>query len=313
MPGYAAGGGGFSKRRLSKVELRRFIDSGIAASAIGHLSILAVILFFAEVHPFSSVTAEPIAVDIVTPDEAAEIPKKEEPDPPKPQPSDVFNFSAQSAPSSSSASSGPQEGAVAKPQKEAALTPPPPDRQHTGVELQAPPPSAALPTPSMQFAPATQSAPSTPSAPQTPSAAANPAYVPPEPDLSVKYNVMLGLPPPPERTGGGFDGPASDKADVASGIVEEFRRHLRTCAKLPPSIAASDNVRVKLRVFMTPDGRIAAEPAVVEGSASLKAFDLKRTVVDALRACQPYTMLPADRYKEWKVLDLNFTPQDFAS
>jgi hypothetical protein len=124
---------------------------------------------------------------------------------------------------------------------------------------------------------------------------------------------MLGLPPPPERTGGGFDGPASDKADVASGIVEEFRRHLRTCAKLPPSIAASDNVRVKLRVFMTPDGRIAAEPAVVEGSASLKAFDLKKSAVDALRACQPYTMLPADRYKEWKVLDLNFTPQDFAS
>jgi hypothetical protein len=23
-------------------------------------------------------------------------------------------------------------------------------------------------------------------------------------------------------------------------------------------------------------------------------------------------MLPADRYREWKVLDLNFTPQDFA-
>jgi hypothetical protein len=123
---------------------------------------------------------------------------------------------------------------------------------------------------------------------------------------------MLGLPPPPEKAGG-FDGPASDKADVASGVVEEFRRHLRTCAKLPPSIAASDSVRVKLRVFLTPDGRIAAEPAVVEGSASLKAFDLKQSAINALRACQPYTMLPADRYKEWKVLDLNFTPQDFAS
>jgi hypothetical protein len=24
-------------------------------------------------------------------------------------------------------------------------------------------------------------------------------------------------------------------------------------------------------------------------------------------------MLPADRYGEWKVLDLSFTPQDFAS
>ena len=44
----------------------------------------------------------------------------------------------------------------------------------------------------------------------------------------------------------------------------------------------------------------------------------KRTGTDAKRdrvrceACQPYAMLPADRYGEWKVLDLSFTPQDFA-
>jgi hypothetical protein len=31
-----------------------------------------------------------------------------------------------------------------------------------------------------------------------------------------------------------------------------------------------------------------------------------------LQACQPYTMLPADRYGEWNVLDLTFTPQDFS-
>jgi hypothetical protein len=302
-----AAGGDFQKRRLSTVELPRFIGSGIAASAAAHLSILAAVLVFAEVHPFGSVTAEPIAVDIVTPDE---VKKEETVPPPKPQPTDVFNFSAQSAPSSSPASSGPQEGAVAKPQKQAALAPPPPDRLHAGVELQAPAPSATLPTPSTQFAPATQS-PSTPSAPQTQSASPNPAYVPPEPDVTVKYNVMLGLPPPPS-SGGAFDAPAQDKADVASSLVEEFRRHLRTCSKLPPSIAPSDSVRIKLRVFMTPDGRIGAQPAVVEGSASLKALDLRQSAIDALRACQPYTMLPADRYREWKVLDLNFTPQDFA-
>jgi hypothetical protein len=301
--------GRLSKSRLSKVELPRFIGSGIAASAAAHLTILAVILIFAEVHPFSSVTAEPIAVDIVTPDEAAEVPKKEEP---KPKPTDVFNFSAASSASSSSAPPAPQEGA-AKPQKQAALTPPLPDPQRKGVELQAPPPSATLPTPSTQFATQT---PSTPAAPPAPAAqsAPNPAYVAPEPDLSVKYNVMLGLPPPPpDRAGGGFDAVASDKADVASGVVAEFRRHLRTCSRLPPSIAPSESVRIKLRVLMTPDGKLAAEPAVVEGSASIKALDLKQSAIDALRACQPYTMLPADRYREWKALDLSFTPADFNS
>ena len=33
--------------------------------------------------------------------------------------------------------------------------------------------------------------------------------------------------------------------------------------------------------------------------------------ITALQACQPYAMLPADHYGEWKVLDLSFTPQDF--
>jgi len=46
------------------------IRSGMTASAVAHLSVLMLVLFFSEVHPFGSVTAEPIAVDIVTPAEA---------------------------------------------------------------------------------------------------------------------------------------------------------------------------------------------------------------------------------------------------
>jgi hypothetical protein len=38
-----------------------------------------------------------------------------------------------------------------------------------------------------------------------------------------------------------------------------------------------------------------------------------QSVLRALEACQPYLMLPADRYGEWKVLDLSFTPQDFSA
>ncbi len=296
------------------------MGSGIAASAAGHLSILVGILFFAEVHPFSTVTAETIAVDIVTPDEAKEIPKEE-----PPKPNDVFNFSTSSAPSesaspppSSSASSAAQEGAVAKPQKQAAVTSQP-DQKKAGTELQSTT-AAKPPVAPTQSASQPQSMSASQSASSQQSASSNPGYVPAQPDITVKYNVLLGLPPPTEIAGSGgagggsgFDDAATQKAEVASGIVAEFRRHLKTCSKLPPSIAASDSVRIKLRVFLTSDGRIAAQPAVVEGSASVKALDLKQSAVAALQACQPYTMLPADRYKEWKVIDLNFTPEDFSS
>jgi hypothetical protein len=154
--------------------------------------------------------------------------------------------------------------------------------------------------------------------PQPPAAPPSPVYAPAEPDLSIKYHVMLGLPPdlpgqPQARSGDAFDDVASKAADIASSLVTEFRRHLKTCSKLPGSIAPSDKVRIVLRVFMTTEGRLATEPVLVEASATAKGPLLMQGAISALQACQPYAMLPADRYGEWKVLDLSFTPQDFAS
>jgi len=229
------------------------------------------VLIFAEVHPFGSVTAEPITVDLVSPDEATRTAKKEEPSPePKARPPDAFDLSSTSAPSNSPAPAATQEPA-ARPQQQAALSTP----QQAAAQL-----------------------PST-----------SPAFIPPEPDLSVKYHVMLGL--PPDTPGDGFDAAASATADIASSLVTEFRRHLKTCSKLPETIAPSDKIKIKLRVLMTPQGKLAAEPVLIEASASTKGPALMQNAISALQACQPYAMLPADRYGEWKVLDLSFTPQDF--
>jgi hypothetical protein len=264
------------------MEPRLAIRTGIAASAIAHLSVLLLVLLFSEVHPFGSLTAEPVAVDIVTPEEIAQ--KKPEPAL-APEIKPAFDLAAKPAPSSSPApASAPQASAPS--QKAATPSPPPPAGQMAAAQ----PPSTPSP----------------------------PAYVPPEPDLSIKYHVMLGLPPnlspdlPAARSGEPFDGPASTTADIASNLVAEFRRHLRTCLKLPQSIAPSDKLKIKLRVFMTLEARLAAEPTLIEASASPKGPALMQSAIGALQACQPYAMLPADRYGEWKVLDLSFTPQDFA-
>ena len=263
------------------MEPRRFIRSGIAASAIGHLSILTAVLIFTEVHPLGTVTAEPITVDIVSPDEAA----MAEPLPtPKTEPSHPFDLSSKSASSSPAAAAAP--AAATQPQKQATLS-----------------------TPSLNRQEAQQAN----AQPQPPSTSPLPAYRPPEPDLSIKYHVLLGLPPDlPQAKSGDFDAPASKTADIASSLITEFRRHLRTCSRLPESIAASDKVKVTLRVLMTPEGRLAAEPILIEASASTKGPALMQGAITALQACQPYAMLPAERYGEWKVLDLSFTPQDFS-
>jgi hypothetical protein len=284
---------------------QQIIGTGITASAVAHLSVLALVLFFTEVHPFGSVTAEPIAVDLVSPDEVVKAPEKVEPAP-KQKPSDAIDLSTKPAASSSPVPAAPQPPASAAPQppaaqprKQAELSPPQPDRQ----------PPAAQPQPSatpVATLPATLPA----------ALAANPpatsplsAAIPSAPDLSLKYHVLLGL--PQGNPSDGIDAMASTKADIASNLVTEFRRHLRTCSTLPKSITPSDTIKLKLRVFMTPDGRLATDPVLLEASASAKGPALMQSAISALQACQPYAMLPADRYGEWKVLDLGFTPQDF--
>ena len=128
---------------------------------------------------------------------------------------------------------------------------------------------------------------------------------------------MLGLPaelsPPsakPGKSEEGFD-ETTNNADISSTIIAEFRRHLKSCSKLPASVQPSDHIRIKLRVIMTQDGRLAADPMVGGGSANPRAIDLLQSAIAGLKQCQPYKMLPADRYGEWKVLDLDFTPKDF--
>jgi len=258
-------------------------------SAIAHLSLVAFILIYTEVHPFRTPRETVVPVDVIVADDNKPDPR---PTPtPSPKPSPDF-----SPPSSAAA---PQ----------AASSPPPPPEARAGQQQAA----SAQPQPQTSATPAQQPA--------------APAYAPPEPDLTIKYHVMLGLPedmPAADVSAGDKQGENGDKQgeggdnslatnNLASSLVDALRSHLRTCSKLPAGLSPSDNVAVKLRVQLTTAGRLVTEPALIEGTASTKGVALMRAAVAALSACQPYAMLPADRYGEWKVLDLSFTPRDFNS
>jgi hypothetical protein len=125
---------------------------------------------------------------------------------------------------------------------------------------------------------------------------------------------MFGMPlaMPDGKLGGSFDAPAVDNAGIASGDIAAFHDHLKACSSLPASVSAADNVRAVLRVYLKPDGTLAAppQPIRIEG-VSRGGGDLYQSIVAALRKCQPYNMLPPDKYEEWKVFDLSFTPQSF--
>ena len=123
---------------------------------------------------------------------------------------------------------------------------------------------------------------------------------------------MFGMPLtlPGGRLGGGFDAQAYDTAKLDNSVRSAFRSRLKTCSSLPADVTTVDKVRIVLRVGLNQDGTLAAAPVLIEGSASAKGPALLATAVNALRTCQPYNMLPVDKYDEWRVLDLTFTPQD---
>ncbi len=122
--------------------------------------------------------------------------------------------------------------------------------------------------------------------------------------------MMFSL--PDARGSGNFDAEANKAADVSTNVIAALRAHLKTCAPLPKDVARTDNIQIVLRVSFNPDGRLATEPMLIKGPRpSPKVLALLQGAMSGLQACQPYTMLPPDKYNEWRSVDLTFSPRDF--
>jgi hypothetical protein len=254
------------------IETRLIIRAGIVVvSVLGHVALLTWSLVFADGHPFEPGASTAISVEIVPPNEMTRA---------------VQKAAQESAPSSQT-----EEASSAEETSNPAAT--------TAL------PGASADESAMASAPQSQPPQSQSVAPIIPAPTLASLSGPPvvEPDLTEKFGTLFGLP------SGDFGSPASEKANIPSTAT--MREHLKTCSKLPKSIAPGDKVKIILRVVFRPDGRFAAPPALIEASASAKGPALMQSAIEALQACQPYAMLPADQYNEWKVLDLSFTPQDF--
>ena len=272
--------------------------TGAAISVAAHMAALTACLVLAGVRPFEPTTAEAITVDIVTPDQAPPLPKEPDPkydfptlsekDQQQPSPEKAPDQSqpapAQTPPPSAAAKSKQDSRQAALQQKP--VEPPKPAEQPKPVEQQQQPQAQPQEQPQEQ--------------PAVPTA---------QPDITSKFGMMFTLP----DTGatGDFDAKATANANIKVEDAAAMRAHLKTCSVMPKSVSPSDNVRIVLRVALSPDGRLAKEPILIEASASAKGPALMRSAMDALEKCQPYAMLPADRYNEWRMLDLSFMPKDF--
>ena len=102
---------------------------------------------------------------------------------------------------------------------------------------------------------------------------------------------------------------ADTTANFEKGFITTFRHHLKTCSRSPAGVNVTDSARVVLRIFLKPDGTLAAppQPLRVDRLVRQGGIELYQSIVAALRECQPYNMLPPNKYNEWKVFEISFT------
>jgi hypothetical protein len=273
---YAIIGGRRASKTLSeKIEPKLFRGSGFAISCIGHMAILALGLIFAGANPFDSAPVDAITVDIVSPNEVEGL---------------------------------GEPGAGATTPAFAPVAP--------ASRAQQVPPSQPQATPPLDPRTARQAADASPAVASSSMPWLQPPPEPPPPAATREPSAadMFGLPltMPDGSLGGSFDAPATDKANIANDDIAAFHHHLKSCATPPAGVTKTDDVKAVLRIFLKPDGTLAAppQPIRIEG-VSRGGGALYQSAVAALRKCQPYNMLPPDKYNEWKVFDLSFTPQNF--
>jgi hypothetical protein len=282
------------------------LGGGLTLSALIHVLLFGSVLVLSPrlLHPEP---ATAVTVDIVTPEEPDKATEEAKAQPPEkaqtpalPQIPDVAT-----QPQQAQQSRQPQPAQQAQ-QPQPAQQPPQPAQQSpqsAAAAASPPPPPPPLRQPTLDAF-----------APPLPSAAAPAASPPPPPATSgqaAQLAELLGLPPPVAGLSGG---PPSDvKANLTSDEIAGYAAHVQGCWVAPPASLKGANITVFIRVRLRPDGSLAGSPEPLGGSASMQAFALLQSSVETLKKCAAYKGLPADKYNEWRVLDLHFTPSGIST
>jgi hypothetical protein len=185
---------------------------------------------------------------------------------------------------------------------------PEPKAANAKVAPAKPQPPATQPQPvTEQKSPAMQPQPQQPagtSAAESQAPAPAPSQATPE-DIN-RMASMLGLPFNYDEAAAASGTQAERMSKYTEG-VKEFKAQVKRCLKLPSGITPDQRIKMVVRIALTRSGALAREPEVLDAANPTLGFPLLQSVKLALTRCAPYN-LPADKYDDWKVLDIDFSP-----
>jgi hypothetical protein len=243
----------------------------LAISFAVHAAIMLWLVLAPGAKPFDPASAEPIQVDLLPPQEVPPEAKQEPPE------------AKQEPPKS-------EEASTQEPRR-----PEPPKTESPKTE----PPKTEPPKPGLE-------------ANQKPAPKSDPKPVPQDnaeerAATAARLAWMLNL---PTDTSASLVAPPSEgKSNLAREQIAAFKAQVSKCWVTPAGVPSTPGFDVLIRIALNPDGTLGAKPELIRAPASLAGPPLVDSAKRALQQCQPYAALPADKYKDWKILDLTFTAE----
>ena len=254
----------------------------IAISVVIHAVLLLWLVLGPGARTLGPASAEPILVDLLPPQDAPPQAKQE---PPK---------SEESKPEAKSEEPKPEEPKPEEPKSEPPRSAP---RKPKSAKTEPPKTEPAKPNPEAKQKPEPKSNAKTAAEVSAEEQAATAARLAWMLNLPVETSVSLVAPP------------SEDKSNLSREEIAEFKAQVSKCWVTPEGVPSTPGFDVLIRIALSPDGRLGAKPELIRAPASMAGPALVESAKRALERCQPYGGLPADKYKDWKILDLTFTAE----
>jgi hypothetical protein len=275
------------------IGLNRYLRPGLAVSVIVHLAALGVGWFLVGASSLHAPPPEAMVVEVVTPDE---MPRFEG------MPSNLQSSGSETR----SPANGKGPVTQAPPPQHEQQSQQNPIQQREAKETPAPrPPATEATQAELVRAEKTEPEKQDQSSERQPAASPPREQRPEQPNITEEVAQYLANGGP---LGGGFAAPPVETNLSSYDWTVQFRERVGMCSRVPMWIDPTDKVNIKIRISFNRDGTLASPPRSLVSAPSAKQQALMDSAVDALGRCQPFTMLPQDKYKQWKTMEVYVTP-----
>jgi colicin import membrane protein len=103
---------------------------------------------------------------------------------------------------------------------------------------------------------------------------------------------------------------AAESVKLSQTELDAFRARLMQLWNPPVGISNPKDFIIRIRVFMNPDGTLAAPPLVLTSGQGAQFNSARDSAVRALLRGQPFQMLRKETYDSWKDMEVTFDPRD---